>query len=166
MLELMKKNNELAALYSKLGINKYLEATTDSSGMQAIILGVHLSEGMSVPLLEKYGAFLYLWKLNKEGDAQKALSFANQYISRHHLSAETSANDLLEELTFFSNQSLSNLIILSKYTASAALAQGTLKDQQDDLLAFSKIRTKLTRQTSLIKDPYPTLYENAGCGQP
>lgn len=160
MLKIMNTNNVIAENFKATSSNDIFAAANDMHEMIALY---RLKEGMLPEQINLFGAFLYLYTLTRENRYQEALDFSKKIISDKKITAAPTIYDDLEQATYFSKQSLSNLIIILQYTAISYLAEGTLKDQQENLADYSKIRKNLVNQFKIVPDPYEYLYENAGC---
>ncbi len=128
-------------------------------------LKLHVDAGADHGQIKRYGAFMHLKKLYDEARYEDLLKAADSYIKQFDIEVRQTNWDNMEDLTYFTKESLANFIVLYKYKAKSNIFVGTMKDKRDDLLEYANIRNSLSAQINFNKDLDSTedLLNNAGC---
>ncbi len=123
------------------------------------------SLGLDVDLVYLYGWQLYLGALLTEGEFASAYKTATNLINKHNLKVSYKELDAMEEVSYFSMETLSNIIVAARYIADGAMDPEDLATARQSLDNFLKEKRNLNYALLRLggHDPTDNLLINAQC---
>ena len=131
--------------------------------LHALFVGFRLEDGMDQKLLRLYSKFLYVRALYAENDFEgikNELSVSTTKLSRDITILEF---DVLEEATYFKEETLNGLLLLHYYYAHAYSFNEDLEKNKEILYRYLSIRKKISPLIFIYGDPLDDLIYNADC---
>jgi|SRR5919108_2473979 hypothetical protein len=144
-----------APLFNKVASNKL--------PLEDILVVYHLTKGKNLDLFRLYGDLLYLKLLLKEQNFAEAHSRVQELRRTYNLTVAPSILDTGDEHTYFSKQTLHNLILLQGYSAQAQLKPEDFVSGSHILENFLKDRPSFASVFVFQEDPSEKMFSNIGC---
>lgn len=135
----------------------------DSDDLTEAKFAYRTRKGWDHELLERFGAFLFIRKLQEEERHEEAMREVDAVYSRWAIAARNSRWDEADHATYFSRETHDNLFVLLRFMTLAKLGSETRAEALSVADDFARVRGLLSEEISLLEDPAYELFSSTGC---